>query len=55
MTIHEPNIGRYYEDFNTGDIYKHCESQTEIFFYNYPNPYENTEYITRPEEQLHAW
>ncbi len=28
MTIHEPNIGRYYEDFNTGDIYKHWPGRT---------------------------
>lgn len=28
MTIHQPNIGRYYEDFIIGDIYKHWPGRT---------------------------
>ena len=28
MTIYEPNVGRYFEDFETGDIYKHWPGRT---------------------------
>ncbi len=28
MTVHQPYIGRYYEDFSTGDIYKHWPGRT---------------------------
>ena len=28
MTIHYPYIGRYYEDFNVGDVYKHWPGRT---------------------------
>ena len=28
MTIHPPNIGPYYEDFNVGDIIKHWPGRT---------------------------
>ena len=28
MTVYQPNIGRYYEDFSIGDIYKHWPGRT---------------------------
>ena len=28
MTIHEPSVGRYLEDFKSGDIYKHWPGRT---------------------------
>ncbi len=28
MTVYQPYIGRYYEDFNIGDIYKHWPGRT---------------------------
>ncbi len=28
MTVHEPYIGRYYEEFHTGDIFKHWPGRT---------------------------
>jgi len=28
MTIHQPYVGRYYEDFAVGDIYKHWPGRT---------------------------
>jgi itaconyl-CoA hydratase len=28
MTVHEPSVGRYYEEFKSGDIYKHWPGRT---------------------------